>query len=60
MILVKEFYNEIADETKAVVFLQRDSLLDVEEEFVSCHRCGEENLDDHFFAFLVDLCSIYR
>lgn len=43
--LVKEFYQEIADETKAVAFLRRHGLLDEEEDVAPCHRCGEEMKD---------------
>ena len=43
--LAKEFYQEIADEIKAVAFLRRHGLLAEEENVAPCHRCGEEMKD---------------
>ena len=43
--LAKEFYQEIADEIKAVAFLRRHGLLAEEENVAPCHRCGEAMKD---------------
>lgn len=43
--LIKDFYNEISNETKALEFLRRHNLLDKEQEVRNCHRCGGEMKD---------------